>query len=380
MAEASVKPRPPTADGPLRVGVVGCGSVLGAYAAVAQPLVARGELELRVACGRPQQRDRVASLGFPRFVTEEAEVTDALDVDLVLVLTSMPSHARLVEAALRAGKHVLCEKPLATDLPTAAALVDLAARSPGHLLVAPFTPLSPTFGAMRARLAAIGRVVSARARYGWAGPDWHDWFYKPGAGVLLDLGIYPVATLLGLLGPARSVTALTGVAIPERLVRGQPVRVEAEDNATIAITHDDGALSLVTTGYTMQQVRSPAVEVYGVDGTIQMLGDDWDPDGFELYRKDVGAWQLFKETDPEWPWTDGLPHLVAAIRAGRAPALPPSFAYHTLEVLLAARASGERGERVEVASRFPAFALEAPASGEPIHLVHDRARRAGEAR
>ena len=75
---------------------------------------------------------------------------------------------------------------------------------------------------MHARVAAgdIGALLTARARYGWAGPDWSRWYYEPGGGALFDLGVYNVTSLCGFFGPARRVTAMTGVAIPERLVDG----------------------------------------------------------------------------------------------------------------------------------------------------------------
>ena len=131
---------------------------------------------------------------------------------------------------------------------------------------------------------------------------------------------------------------------------------------------------MVTTGFTIQQYRSPALEIYGTTGAIQMLGDDWDPDGYELWQNAAGAWQVFKETDPEWPWTDGLRHLVECIRRGTKPVLSPEHAYHVLEVLLAAQRSGREGRAISIESAFepPAFAGERTA--EAAHLVHDRSR------
>ena len=73
--------------------------------------------------------------------------------------------------------------------------------------------LSPTYRAMHARVLAgeIGGLLSSRARYGWAGPDWGRWYYEPGGGALFDLGIYNVTSLCGFFGPARRVTAMSGV-------------------------------------------------------------------------------------------------------------------------------------------------------------------------
>src|SRR5207249_4537686 len=132
------------------------------------------------------------------------------------------THAALARRALQAGKHVLMEKPLATGVAEGLELVRVAARSPGRLLCAPCTWLSPTFQviAQRIRRGDIGRPCSARARYGWAGPWWSEWFYREGGGCLFDLGVYCLTSLVGCLGPARRVTALTGIAIPEREIQG----------------------------------------------------------------------------------------------------------------------------------------------------------------
>src|SRR5262249_41814720 len=149
------------------------------------------------ACGRQQQRALLCDLGVHRFTTDHRELVTAPDVDLVLILTPPASHAPIARAALGAGKHVLTEKPFAVSLDEAAELVELARRSEGYLVCAPFTILSPTYQTMgwRLRRGDIGKVCSARARYGWSGPWWNDWFYKPGSGPLLDLAIYNLTSL-----------------------------------------------------------------------------------------------------------------------------------------------------------------------------------------
>ena len=370
-------PEPARLRNPLRLGVVGCGNVLSAYRSVIDRLRARGLVEVTLACGRESQRaSALASLRPGRFTLEAAEVLTSAEVDVVLVLTPMSGHARLAQAALEAGKHVLLEKPLATTLEEGRALVALARHSPGHLVCAPFTLLSPTFQTLSRRLRAgdIGKPCSARARYGWAGPDWSDWFYKPGGGCLFDLGVYCFTSLTGLLGPARRVLALTGVAIPEREIQGRTVRVEAEDNAQVLLDFGQNAFGVVTSGFTLQQYRNPALEVYGTTGTLQMLGDDWDPDGYELWQNPVGAWQVFKETTPDWPWTDGLNHLVDCIRGGTRPLVTPEHALHVLEIMLKAQQAGREGRALELETTFTPPAFDAPEAGEPAHLMHDRTR------
>jgi len=362
---------------PVRIGIIGCGNVLNAYRVSLDKLRIRGAAEAVMACGRAAQRAATCEeLGTQRFTTEAQEVIASPEVDVVVILTSMTEHARLARAALEAGKHVLMEKPLATSLDEAKSLTELASRSPGYLVCAPFTILSPTFQTIARRIhrGDIGKPCSARARYGWSGPSWSEWFYKPGGGCLFDLGVYCLTSLTGLLGPARRVLAMTGVAIPEREINGRKIRVEAEDNAHVLLDFGEGAFAVVTTGFTLQQYRSPALEIYGTTGTIQMLGDDWDPDGYELWQNSVGAWQVFKETTPDWAWTDGLNHLIECIGNGTRPRVTPSHALHVLEIMLKAQEAGRDGRALLLESTFtpPVFADESPK--EAAHLVHDRSR------
>jgi predicted dehydrogenase len=284
----------------------------------------------------------------------------------------MNEHARLAHAALAAGKHVLVEKPMATSLKEAAALMELAAGSPGHLVCAPHILLSPTYRAVLAhvRNGDIGPLLLARARYGWSGPDWGRWFYERGGGALFDLGVYNVTALCGFFGPAQRVTAMAGVAIRERVVEGEVIHVEAEDNAQVVIDFGDARFASVTTGFTMQRYRSPAIELYGADGVLQLLGDDWAPEGYELWRNAKGAWELFPESEPGWQWTEGLRHLVGCIEGDREPVTRPEHAYHALEIMLAAQAAAADGRTREIASDFPRpqlAELEGQADGRRVH-------------
>jgi predicted dehydrogenase len=343
----------------IRLGVVGCGSVFWTpYMNVIERLRGQGRVEVTAVYDVDPEKRRMAAerLDVPADLPGDLAVCGHPEVDVVLVLTSMTEHARIARVALEAGKHVLVEKPVATSLADAEALLELAERAPGHLLCAPHILLSPTYRAMHARVLAgeVGGLLSARARYGWAGPDWGRWYYEPGGGALFDLGIYNVTSLCGFFGPARRVTAMSGIAIPERVVQGERIRVQAHDNAHVLIDFGDARYAVVTTGFTMQRYRSPCIELYGTHGVLQMLGDDWAPEGYELWRNDKAAWEVYPESDPTWPWTDGLRHLVECLETGQEPVTRPEHAYHALEIILAAQAAGEDGRARDIASGFPA--------------------------
>ncbi len=359
----------------IRIGVLGLGSVFyGPYMAMIERLAAAGRARVTAVYDIDEGKRRAAGtrIGVDPGLAAPEAVIENDDVDLVLVLTSMNEHGPLAGAALKAGKHVLVEKPMATSLEEAAGLLRLAADAPGHLVCAPHILLSPTFRAVHAHVEAgdIGRPLLARARYGWSGPDWGRWFYERGGGALFDLGVYNVTALCGLLGSAQRVTAMAGVAIPERMVEGELVRVQAEDNAHVLIDFGEARFASVTTGFTMQRYRSPAVELYGSEGVLQLLGDDWAPDGYELWRNSRGAWELFPESDPGWQWTEGLRHLVECIETGREPVTRPEHAYHALEIMLAAKAAAADGRAREIDSDFPRpelATLEHRTDGRRVH-------------
>jgi predicted dehydrogenase len=363
---------------PVRIGIVGCGSVMRRpYMSLIERLRMKNMVEVVMACDVVEARGEFVrkEFGIPKFTTDFHKLLESDEVDLVLVLTSMPQHGPIARAALEAGKHVLVEKPMAVTLEEAAQLVELAKKSPGYLLPAPHVILSPTYQTIWKRIhrGDIGKVLSARARYGWAGPSWGQWFYRPGGGSMFDLGVYNVVSLTGLLGPAKRVTAMVGTVIPERIVDGEKMKVEADDTAHILIDFGESVYAVVTTGFTMQKYRSPAIELYGSEGVIQMLGDDWDPDGYELWQNEVGAWQIFGETDPNWPWTDGLRHLVESIQQGTRPIITPEHGYHVLEIMLKAQQAGRDGQARQIESTFtPPRFFDDKEEAEAAHLIHDR--------
>ncbi len=336
-------------------------------------------VEVVAACHTKRERcQRVLDKwGIKNFTEDFREICNSEEIDLVLVLTSMREHGPIAREALQAGKHVLVEKPMAATLEEAAQLVELAKKGPGYLVCAPFVILSPTYQTIwkRVRLGDMGKVCLARARYGWSGPDWARWFYRSDGGCIFDLAVYNITSLTGILGPAKRVMAMTGTASPERVVNGERMQVEVEDNAHILIDFGESVFAVVSTGFTMQKYRSPATELYGTRGTIQMLGDDWAPEGYELWQNEVGAWQIFGETDPLWPWTDGLRHLVECIQQKIRPIVTPEHAYHVLEIMIAARDSGRDGKAREIKSTFtpPNFA-EKIEGLERAHRIHDPRR------
>ena len=361
----------------LTIGVIGCGSVAqNAYLPLIVNLMSHGEVEAIVACDVSVDRLETVQTKFPisRTTTDPEELFADPDIDVIVILTSMDQHGDLAIKGLQAGKSVLVEKPMATTLEEGARLLEVARESTGHLVCAPHVQLSPDFQEMYRRVDSgeIGRTLLGRARYGWDGPDWSKWFYAPGGGPLFDLGVYNVTSLTGLLGPARRVTCMSTLTRPERVVEGELIEVQTDDTFQIVIEHENGALSTVTTAFGIQKYRGAAVEVYGLEGTIQLLGDDWAPAGLELWSNEVGAWQLLESAGRYWPWTDGLAHLVSCIRKGEQPYTRPDQAFHVLEIMLGAMTAAETGMAQTITSRFERVPPQPKKDRKDAHRIHDK--------
>ncbi|MEJ7706261.1 MAG: Gfo/Idh/MocA family oxidoreductase [Nocardioidaceae bacterium] len=216
--------------------------------------------------------------------------------------------------------------------------------------------MSPTYQEMhkRVRSGVIGDVKLARGLYGWPGPTWAKWFYQVGGGALFDLGVYNITSLCGFLGPVRRVTSLMGAAVPERTINGELIKVEVADVAQVLLDFGNSRFASITTGFTIQKYgRGPGLELYGLDGTMNLLGDDWAPDGFEQWRNEAQQWEIVPEVSPGWQWTSGLTHLVECIEGSISSLTLPEHAFHVLEVMLASERSAQSGNAVDVSSDFP---------------------------
>jgi predicted dehydrogenase len=364
------------------VGFVGAGNVLPAYLQLMDRLVAAGlAVEGPICARRAEARDVIRSRRpGARTVAAAEEVLADPDVDLVVILTPPSTHPALVVDALTAGKHVLCEKPLAAGPDDAAELVARARASLQVLMCAPFVHLNPTFRRLwtLVRDGALGHVHAARAHYGNPGSTWAAWYHQDPAATLGDVGIYNLKSLAALLGPVVEVQAASATALGRREVAGATIEATDPDTWQLVLRHEQGALSSVLASHATWRYRRPAIELYGTAGTANLLGDDWDPHGIELYRESTGIWELLEPEDATWLWADGLREAVEAIREGRAPLDEPALDVHLHEVIDAAAQAARERRPVDVESRFPAFEALRLHPAERWGHVHDRTRPAAD--
>jgi predicted dehydrogenase len=194
---------------PLGWGVIGATSFV-AQKAVLPAIVASPGARLVAAASQRAADGGAAPFGAPRAYRSYAALLEDPEVEAVYVPLPNSLHREWVERAATAGKHVLCEKPLAPTAADARAMAAACAAAGITLLEAYMTPFHPRAQAVES-LVASGRLGALRfGRAVFTGvlerPDDHRWRSEMGGGALLDVGIYCVAPLLAAMGgrpPAR---------------------------------------------------------------------------------------------------------------------------------------------------------------------------------
>jgi len=348
----------------LRVAVIGCGSVSNRYIPHLQTsalieIVGLCDIKPERAIAQNQQY-KVNAKTFANI----DEMIKGVPFDMMITLTDMQAHGDLNRKALLAGKHVWSEKPLANNYAAGKALLDLARRKKLHLWGAPAVVNSPQFEFMNKTLreGKLGRVASAHGQYGHTGPTWSAFFYEKLGGSMPDLGVYNMATLTGLLGPAKSVVAMLSIVNPERTVDDKgKIKVEAEDNAHILMEHDNNVISHVMCGFNYfdphgheagtQALHS--IQIYGDYGNMRLIGYDWETNGVVLDTSWTEPAKLMAADKGSYVWQEGATVTGESIVKGTEPRINVEHALHVLEVIEAARASQLTGKRIQLKSSFP---------------------------
>jgi predicted dehydrogenase len=236
-------------------------------------------------------RSAAERFGVADFTTDWRELVARDDLDLVMVHSENGNHVEQVIAVAESGKHVFCEKPIATRLEDAVAMAAAVQRAGVQGTAAFVSRFSKE--ADRAKqivdTGVLGDILFTRSFIGLAGiaeigcpPDMVEWMSDPvlgGGGAWIDEGSHGVDLLRWMIGDIEQVSAFTAN-------RHKP-GLDGEDIAVALLRYANGALGEIATAWSMNvdiQMRN-SLEIYGTNGSLIMRATDPFPQ-VEVYRGD----------------------------------------------------------------------------------------------
>lgn len=284
-----------------RIAFIGVGDISGIY--LKNITGTFDNLEIAGVCDLIPERARAAKEKYPEIPKIYRDMHEAFadpDVDIVLNITRAYQHYEVTKAALLAGKNVYSEKPLAGTIEEGIELIRLAREKNLMLGGAPDTFLGAGIQTCKRIIDAgfIGRPLAATAFMMSHGVEtWHpdpEFFYKPGAGPMLDMGPYYTTALIHLLGPVESLFAMTQKSFETRVAsckekKGLVISVDTPTYVAGTLRFISGATASMVMSFETLKATLPCIEIYGEKGTLTVP----DPNTFggpvKLYLPEDGA-------------------------------------------------------------------------------------------
>ncbi|CAN5395061.1 Gfo/Idh/MocA family oxidoreductase [soil metagenome] len=343
------------------IGIVGCGNISKIYAEAGKKfenldIVACADLDL----------DRAKALAETHGIPNALSVSDLLanpNIELVINLTVPAAHAEIAVRALKKGKHIYNEKPLALRRREAREMLDLARQKKLRVGCAPDTFLGGGLQTVRKLIdeGAIGVPVGGAGFMLSRGPEsWHpnpDFFYKKGAGPLFDMGPYYLTAFTTLLGPVKRVTGSARTTFEKREITSQPMAgkmmdVETHTHVTAVMDFDSGPVVTLATSFDVSGSRLRNIEIYGSEGTLIVPDPNTFDGPIQIQRRGESDWH---DVPLQFGYNEnsrglGVADMAAAIKAGRDHRANDRVAYHVLDLMHSIVDASESHRHIELKS------------------------------
>ena len=307
---------------------------------------------------KSRAEDMAAKYGGRAYDTAE-ELLANPEIDAVSVCAANYAHAALSIQALNAGKHVLCEKPMATTLADCEAMVDCAKKNGKFLMIGHNQRLAKAHMEAKRLIdeGLIGDIITFRTSFGHGGPE--TWAIKPGKdtwffdkskaamGVMADLGIHKTDLIQFLLGQkvVRSTARL--VTLDKRGEDGELIGVD--DNAVCIYEMADGTLGTMTASWTYYGAEDNSTVLYGTRGEMRIYDDPAHSIVVKLADGTVQTYDVEQIQTNDNQTKSGVIDLwVDCLKEGRQPEISGASVLSAMRAVFASIQSAETGSTVEI--------------------------------
>ena len=264
------------------IGVIGCGKIAQVRHIPEYMDHPQANLVGLFDLNSERTRELAGKYGAKAYSSWEELLADPT-IDAVSVCVANNAHAEISIAALKAGKHVLCEKPMATTLADCEAMVAAARESGKFLMIGQNQRLTRAHQKARELVeqGALGDIISFRTTFGHGGPEtWsvdpgkNTWFFdknKAAMGAMADLGIHKTDLIQYLTGQTVVETTARVTTLDKRGPDGQLIGVD--DNAICIYRLKNGAIGTMTASWTFYGAEDNSTVLYGTKGILRIYDD-----------------------------------------------------------------------------------------------------------
>ena len=266
----------------IRVGIIGCGKIaqvrhIPEYAANPHTEV-YGFYDINLA----RAEELAEKYNGKAYASYEELLADPA-IEAVSVCAANHVHAEITVAALKAGKHVLCEKPMAVTLEECEAMVAAARESGKYLMIGQNQRLAKAHAKAKELIeqGAIGKVLTFRTIFGHGGPEtWsidpgsNVWFFdktKAAMGAMADLGIHKTDMIQYVLGSKIVKTQAVLSTLDKKDATGNLIGVD--DNAICIYQMENGIIGTMTASWTYYAAEDNTTVIYGTKGELRLYDD-----------------------------------------------------------------------------------------------------------
>lgn len=358
-----------------KVAVIGCGGFAQQQYLPNISKEANAETVAVVDVNPDFTRSVAEKYGVPNWYTTVEELIEKCDFDIAIDAASIQQHHHINMAVLGAGKHLITQKPAAETVEEITEQIELAKKMNVKFVSAPVHPLRYDLNTAKQLIAdgVIGDAYYAKCNLSHGGPEYFQyrgadssWFYEPGAGALVDMGVHGLQIVTAIFGPAKAVTCAAKVTTPVRTIRsgafdGKKIKADMiPDQYVITLDFGGNKMALVDTGFAQKASKAPQLEIFGDLGTISFTQPYMSNPVPEVYmdcpEKGIRGWVKMDEgVKPPRKLISQccvLWDLIDAIEKDCQPALSGERARHLQEIMCKIPQAIESGTWVELTTTF----------------------------
>lgn len=340
------------------IGIVGCGKI--SQIRHIPEYLDNPEARIVACCDNNQERaaEIAARLGAKAYPSVDELLSDP-EVSAVSVCVANNAHCEVTVKALKAGKDVLCEKPMATTIEDCELMVRTARECGRKLMIGQNQRLAEAHAKARDLIASgtIGKVLSFRTSFGHSGPE--SWSVDPGRntwffdrkvavmGVMADLGIHKTDLIQYILGQRIVATSARLVTIDKTGPDGELIGVD--DNAICVYEMNGGAIGTMTASWTYYGAEDNSTVIYGTEGNMTIYDIDRAPivirkKGGEVIEVQSGQIQ----TNDNQTKSGIIDAFIDCLVEDREPTISGQDVLAAMRAVFASIRSSEEGIRVEI--------------------------------